>query len=266
MSVEFLIKHKSSGKFIHPYGGHNMPLAAFRDTPLVVHPDIHGNMHWRFIRKDGIYGYIQHVASGKIVHPYGGDLTPDRDTPLVLHSDQHSACLFALDDVRHWIIHKAGLKAHPRGGRPDPNNDTLVVLHPDVHDAMTWLFVDPHNPTKEISIYGKPTVAAEWKIVNEVRNPIATHEVTFIVRKGKSKTKSTSHSFQFKWEIGAKAEALFLSYNTSASFQYDVRHSSSETWSEETTVTRKIHGLFSFFSFVEMTHVNFIEKGIYFIL
>ena len=159
--------------------------------------------------------------------------TSNENTELIVHNDRHAACLFALDDVRHWIIHKAGLKAHPRCGRANPDNGTHVLLHPEDHDGMTWLFVDPNDPTREVSIYGKPTVAAEWEILNEVLNPRATHEVTFTVRKGKSKTESSSHDIQFEWEIGAKAKLLFLSMNTSASFQNDIKYSSSETWSEE---------------------------------
>ena len=243
MSVTFLIRHKSSGKFIYPR------LWKFPQPEMINFDSVsNANMQWKFIHIEGVYGYIQHVASGKIVQPIDSidHINPAKNDLLTVYNNQNSACLFVLDEVRHWIMHKGGLKAHPKGGHPTPDNDTNILLHPDVHDAMTWLFVHPDNPSKEISIYGKPTVTAEWTIVRAIINPIATHEEDVVITQGKSKTKSTSHDFQFKWEISTEAKELFLSFDTSESFQRDVKRSSSDSWSEETTVTRKIQGLFFF--------------------
>ena len=145
-------------------------------------------------------------------------------------------------------VHISGLKVHPQGGRAGPDDGTVCTLNPEEHVAMTWTFEDLHDQSREVSIYGKPILTGEWKIVNEILNPIATHEVTFTIKKGKSKTESSSHSFQFKFETSFEAKAEFMgsgaSNSMSTSFQRDVQNSSSETWSDETTVTRKIHGLY----------------------
>ena len=253
MSVTFLIKHKSSGKFIHPKTG----LAdAENETALVAHEDIHRGMHWRFLPTEGIYGYIQHVQSGKVIHPKGGDHLPKDDTALVLHEARHAACLFALDTERNWIIHKSGLKVHPLGGRAFLLNGVSMILNPGEHDAMTWIFMDPKHPEQELaegSIYGKPTVFAKWEIVNMILNPIAKHDVTLMIKHGKSNTQSSSDrttyggsiGFKFKWEIPIKAGKFLPSFKASGDWHKEVEEASSETWSEETTVTRTIHGLYT---------------------
>ncbi|WAR15773.1 LEC-like protein, partial [Mya arenaria] len=107
MSEPFLIKHRSSGKFFHPYGGNSNPDDG---TAVVLHSSIHERMHWRFCKVTNKWGYIEHVASGKCIHPRSGHKTLENETGLVIHSDRHSGALFALDGKNDHIIHKAGIE------------------------------------------------------------------------------------------------------------------------------------------------------------
>ena len=52
----------------------------------------------------GYKGCIQH-ASGKCIHPYGGDNSPEDGTPIVLHSD---CCLTRI----HFVLEGNGIIKH----------------------------------------------------------------------------------------------------------------------------------------------------------
>ncbi|XP_052820806.1 galactose-binding lectin-like [Mya arenaria] len=149
MSEPFLIKHRSSGKFFHPYGGNSNPDDG---TAVVLHSSIHERMHWRFCKVTNKWGYIEHVASGKCIHPRSGHKTLENETGLVIHSDRHSGALFALDGKNDHIIHKAGIYAHPQGGSHDPGDNNTVVLHSSIHDRMRFQFVSPYNPSKQVCV------------------------------------------------------------------------------------------------------------------
>nr|3WMU_A Chain A, Lectin [Mytilus galloprovincialis]3WMU_B Chain B, Lectin [Mytilus galloprovincialis]3WMV_A Chain A, Lectin [Mytilus galloprovincialis]3WMV_B Chain B, Lectin [Mytilus galloprovincialis] len=146
----FLIKHKASGKFLHPKGGSSNPA---NDTNLVLHSDIHERMYFQFDVVDERWGYIKHAASGKIVHPLGGKADPPNETKLVLHQDRHDRALFAMDFFNDNIIHKAGKYVHPKGGSTNPPNETLTVMHGDKHGAMEFIFVSPKNKDKRVLVY-----------------------------------------------------------------------------------------------------------------
>ncbi|XP_072014541.1 uncharacterized protein [Amphiura filiformis] len=230
---DFLIKHRSSGKFFHgEHPGNN--------TNIVLHSDQHNRMQWTFEEIDGHWGYIKHVSSGKIIHPYGGSLQPKNGTNLVLHSDRHYGALFALDAVNDRIMHQGGRFAHPKDGSPNPPNDMQVVLHSDVHPAMRFQFVSTTDPNKEVLIYGIPTMAGSWEIINSVQNPMAEHTVELQVKYGKSKTVSGKSIFQYKWEASVGVMFEIFKASASQSFQHMSEQASSATWSEETTKTRTI--------------------------
>jgi hypothetical protein len=105
MAVNFLIKHRSSGKYFHPFGGNANP---DNDTAIVLNGDVHKNMYWTFEQIDDRWGYIKHVSSGKIIHPKGCTFSPGNETGLLLHSNRHWGALFALDEVNNHVIHKGG--------------------------------------------------------------------------------------------------------------------------------------------------------------
>ncbi|WAR15322.1 LEC-like protein [Mya arenaria] len=237
MSEPFLIKHRSNGKFFHPDGGKSNP---GNGTSVVLHSDIHANMHWRFRKETDYWGYIEHVASGKCIHPNGGSLTPGNGTRLVIHSDRHYGALFALDSKNDHVIHKGGRYAHPDGGRPDPGNGTTVVLHSDIHDAMRFQFVSPKDPSKEILVYGSPNVIGKWEIINAVINPKAEHKSTISVKIGKSKTESTTSTFEYKWESSFGVAIKAITASVSQSVRFMIEKTSSETWTEEKTRTKEI--------------------------
>ncbi|WAR15025.1 hypothetical protein MAR_005130 [Mya arenaria] len=91
--------------------------------------------------------------------------------------------------------------AHPDGGRPEPGNDTKVVLHFDIHNAMRYQV--------EILVYGSPNVIGKWEIINAVINPKAKHKSTISVKIGKSKTESTTLTFEYKWESIRRVDVRF---------------------------------------------------------
>ncbi|KAL5012763.1 hypothetical protein ScPMuIL_011314 [Solemya velum] len=105
---------------------------------------------------------------------------------------------------------------------------------------MEWLLVSPYNISEEVQLYGKPTVAGEWKIINTVLNPRAEHIYKLEFTVGKSITESTTSSFEFRWETSASASIGFASFSTSASLTAKVEKTSSSTWREEKKVTRQI--------------------------
>ena len=240
-NIVFLIKHKSSGKFIHPEGGSANPPD---NTRLVVHDGIHDRMHFEFEPADGHFGYIRHCASGKAIHPKNGELQPENNTDLLIHSSQHAACLFGMDEINNLIRHKSGVSFHPFGGSPNPGNNTKVILHSGNHDASTWLFVNPNNPQEEVEIYGKPTVIGEWRIVNQVLNPKARHTVEIEIRIGKCKTESSSSTFGAEIETSLSFGKGFLTAAMTTTLRNDIQKSSAETWSEEQVQKRTFEGTF----------------------
>ena len=100
------IFHRSSLKNVHPYGGSTNP---DNETNLVVYGNTSNpaKLQVRFVPVEGFghFGYIEHVARGKIVHPKGGSIDPGNDTRLVYHSDRHAGALFAFDEEDERIMH-----------------------------------------------------------------------------------------------------------------------------------------------------------------
>ena len=82
------------------------------NAKLVVHSDKSSpaRLAVRFVPVEGFghFGCIEHVSSGKIVHPRGGSLDPDNNTGLVYHSDHHAGALFAFDEENERIMHRGG--------------------------------------------------------------------------------------------------------------------------------------------------------------
>ncbi|WAR11587.1 LEC-like protein [Mya arenaria] len=237
MSEPFLIKHRSSGKFFHPESGMKSP---DNGTEVVLHSDIHSNMHWRFCKEKDYWGYIEHVGSGKCIHPQSGILSPENGEKLVLHGDRHYGALFALDGKNNHIIHTGGRYAHPESGGHSPSNGNKVVLHSDKHNNMLFQFVSPQDQSKEVLVYGSPNVTGKWEIINAVIDPKAEHKSKISVKIGKSKTESTTSTFEYNWESSIGVEIMAITASVSQSQRSMIENTSSATWSEETTRTKEI--------------------------
>ena len=171
--------HWSSRRPIHPSGGSHNP---GNDTVLVVYNSKNDptRLQFRFVAVDGAghFGYIEHVSSGKIIHPKGGDLDPGNDTRLVLHSGRHAGALFGFDEDNAVILHRGGKRWHPKGGRPDPGNDTPLVLHSGQHDGAKFYLGNLNGDP--ISPYPSPNLSGDWKLLQAFVTPLADH--TYSIR------------------------------------------------------------------------------------
>ena len=111
------------------------------------------------------FGYIEHVSSGKIIHPAGGKVNPGNNTPLVYHDDRHNGALFEFDEKDYVIKHIGGKVWHPRGGSPNPKNDTVCVLHSDRHAAAKFYFGDidgnPMSPYPSLNLTGDGRIISQ---------------------------------------------------------------------------------------------------------
>ncbi len=130
-------------KLVHLEGGSAQPA---NETRLVVFQGGAGEqrLQFRFVPVEGAgkYGYIEHVPSGKVVHPQGGSITPGNGTELVLHSDRHAGALFTFDEANDRIIHRDGKLWHPWMGNPNPADGTRVVLDEGKHDVARFSFTN----------------------------------------------------------------------------------------------------------------------------
>lgn len=237
--TDFVIKHASGRKFIHPYGGLHNP---DNDTNLVLHQGCHERMVFRFVPVEKEWGYIEHKTSNKIFHPKGGSLNPGNDTQLVLHNDRHFGALFAIDSARDRIVHKSGKFVHPYGGFANPGNDTEIVLHEGIHDAMKFILVDPENVNTEKDVYLNCRATGHWELLRCVENPIATHEYTIEYTVGKSESKSTTTSIEMKWESSIQATIKLFTVKASSSVAKMLSRTESSTWAKSTKRTQKIMG------------------------
>lgn len=234
-----MIKHKYTGRFIIPEGEESDP---DNWTDLVVDDKQHERMYFTFDVIEGVWGYIRHVTSGKIFHPYDQSLHPSNTSKVVLHSDRHAAALFAIDQVNDLMIHKGGQRVNTKGADPNPKRNTCVRLRDTEDDAGKWLFVSPQDPDKEVLVYGSPTLTGEWNIIHMVLNPVAEHISTVEIKHGMSTNHSSRSTFQFDWEIEAKASLLFSSVSKKNVLSGMVQNTTSSTWSDETSVTKEIKG------------------------
>ena len=230
------ILHRSSRKLVHPSGGSSNPS---NGTELVVHSDKNSpqRLEVRFVPVEGFghFGYIEHVSSGKIVHPRGGKLNPGNGTKLVYHSDRHAAALFAFDEENERIVHRDGkIVWHPQGGSPNPGNGTACVLHSDIHDAAKFYFGKLDGT--EISPYPKPNLSGTWKVVKAFIDPKASHTFTQTYKVGKVLTRSTT--VQHAWKVSA--EGAYGAFKASAEYSGFVEKSSENTWSSEYEETATI--------------------------
>ena len=229
------IFQRTSGKAIHPYGGSSNPRD---DTGLVLY---NGAGEWRlqlqFIPQPayGHFGYIKHVASNKLVHPYGGSAYPGDDMSLVFHKDRHYATLFMFDEEKEQIVHIGGKHWHPYGGSVNPGNNNPVVLYEGSHAATRFYFGDASGNL--ISPYPKPFLGGDWKLVKAYITPRATHTHTETYRVGRSHSSTATVHRAWSVSVGF-AKGLF---SAGAEYSGFVERSRDDTWSTEHTEEVSIH-------------------------
>ena len=222
------IFHRSSLKPVNFDGDSSTPA---NNTKLVVHSDKSSpeRLAVRFVPVEGFghFGYIEHVPSGKIVHPRGGSLDPWNNTKLVYRSDRHAGALFAFDEENERIMHRGGKIWQPRGGSPNPGDDTRCVLHSDVHDAAKFYFGKLDGTP--ISPYPTPKLCGTWKMIKAVINPAASHEFQQRYKVGKSFSSSKTQRHAWNVFVGFAREV----FSANAAYSGFVEISSAKTWSME---------------------------------
>ncbi|CAL4168420.1 unnamed protein product [Meganyctiphanes norvegica] len=144
--AKFLIKHKTTGKFVHlqPGGMNN------DNTKLLFCNEPQDDAQFTFEPVDGVWGYLKHISSGKYVRPYGAPERPEDFVKLVIHQEATKLALFAIDQINHWLIHKDGKYVHASSCLNDPDDSTPLALHGTTHGNMTFLFVSPEKKDQEV--------------------------------------------------------------------------------------------------------------------
>jgi len=146
----FAIKHKSSELFVHVLNNS----IQMNGTPLVFNKRVHDRNIFTFevSEDDDEYGYIQHVASGKYVHPFSGEGDPWEECPLVLYADKHDGCLFNIDQETNLIKHKGGKFVAPGLRRWRPRKNLHLTLVDETSGRNEFEFVDPEDTEREVEI------------------------------------------------------------------------------------------------------------------
>ncbi|XP_052271369.1 uncharacterized protein LOC127872078 [Dreissena polymorpha] len=200
-------------------------------------------MIWRFLpvkdeRGKDEWGYIEHLSSGKILHPFGGGHDPWDETHLVLHRDRHRGALFKIDQVNNHIIHMSGKYVHPRFGRSDAGNYTQVTLHSNLHKHMEFRCFSIDNPNKTFLVYGAPIVGGEWKIIHKAINPTVDCTLAIDVKLGCASAEKVRETerFKYRWEASFGVENVeYFSQSASQLLKHYIGVSSPQTWEDETT-------------------------------
>ena len=228
------IYQRTSGKAIHPDGGSANPSD---NTNLVIHSGTGvSRLQLRFIPQPqyGHFGYIQHVSSGKYVHPSGGSAYPGDNTELVFHQGSHYGTLFSFDEATEQIVHIGGKNWHPDGGSVNPGDNTGVVLHQGQHAATRFYLGDAYG--NKLSAYPDPNLSGTWELVRAYLTPKVTHIYSETYTIGRSHTSSVTTQHAWSVSIGA-TKGLF---SASAEYSGFVSRTSEESWSTMSTISRVI--------------------------
>ena len=229
------IVHWLSDKLVHPHSGSDNPENG-EEAVLWTGGLGEKRLQFRFVPEPGHghFGNIQHVPSGKYLHPKSGLTDPENGTTIVFWSGTHVGTLFAFDEVNQVIRHRRGKYMHAKSGNSMPSNGTRVVMWDGFHDGARFFFVN--NLGEKISPYPTPELRGEWKIIFAVDDPKAIHTYEIKHKVGRSVTTTTTeqHSWNISAEIGIKW------FSASAEYGGFVQRANSQTWNEETEVTHKI--------------------------
>ncbi|CAL4099149.1 unnamed protein product [Meganyctiphanes norvegica] len=236
-TVEFLIKNKHCGKYIHA----RIP-TDFEGNLLNLWDTVHPRAHFVFEHVEDEWGYIREKDSNKVWHPEcGSNLTTFPSQRLVLHPDRKRHALFSIDQTTGHIMHRDGLFVHYWSGTSAyPPNGRHLTLHQDIHEGMKWQCLNVNDTSKEVHAYGSAKILGDWKLVLSVMNPQAEQKMTYKYTVGKSSTTTTSGSFQFGWEATASAGIWMLEMSATTSLAVEIQRSHEDTWKEEQTKNNEI--------------------------
>jgi len=128
----------------------------FEDMDIDYYSDPRSRMKFSFIPVDREWGYLKHMASGKIVRPLGGGENPDNFTPLVVHEKACPGALFAIDQINDCFVHKSGKYVHPQSlmDKPFSEAETGLILHHEKRRYIQFQIVSPYNTDQEFFLNG----------------------------------------------------------------------------------------------------------------
>jgi len=128
----------------------------FEDMDIDYYSDPRSRMKFSFIPVDREWGYLKHMASGKIVRPLGGSENPDNFTPLVVHEKACPGALFAIDQINDCFVHKSGKFVHPQSlmDKPSSEAETGLILHHEKRRYIQFQIVSPYNTEQEFFLNG----------------------------------------------------------------------------------------------------------------
>ena len=227
---KYMIYFWSTNKIVQPYKGERSPR---NDSYIALHDndDNYDNHRFAFVPRDesGHFGYIEHVSSGMVVHPYGGKLNPGDNTYLILHEDKHAAALFAFDEDKKLIIHKGSGKVwQSYGGTPNPKNDTCLVLHSKEDDSSKFYLGDVNG--KAVSPYLPPSLSGDWELVKAFTQPSVV-AVDYTVRIGRVHTKCITSAIGEKVGWNISDSVALETFSASPEFSGLVQKTTRSTWS-----------------------------------
>lgn len=142
-STPFVVKHLSSGKYIHVHNCSNED-----NTKLVLHDDTHDKMYFSFEKVDGDWGYVIHTSSGKVVKPISDNAKPEENVELVISSSKSEAAFFYLDQDLGTIMHQGGMYLSLLDKAENPENNHSVVLNFDEEDGADFKIIDVNKLEK----------------------------------------------------------------------------------------------------------------------
>jgi len=131
----FRIKQDLWGVYIRP-DTQSLPRLEVSSTV-----DSYNNMKFEMVDEESGLGYILHIESDLVVHPYSGSQAVNDGTELVLHADREPWALFSYDAENGHIKHQAsGKYAHLASGEKFPSDGTKMVLWADTHAGTEFTF------------------------------------------------------------------------------------------------------------------------------
>lgn len=205
-------------------------------TYVQVHSGALGEkrIQFRFIpvKGEGHFGYLENIETGKIVHPLSATAEPKNGTVLVLHSARMRKALFAYDSLNNSIMHISGKYWHPERESSYPSDGLIIVLLNSIYSGFKLV----NESGKEINPYPPPELKGDWKLVNSILNPAASHIYTYSYTTGRSQTQSSTS--QHAWSVSAGVSVEWFS--ASAEYSGLVEKTGEDTWNEEKTVERSI--------------------------
>jgi uncharacterized protein YkwD len=120
----------TSGACIQPADGNNYQLVLRRSNCNADNPV----SNFRQLQN----GVLQHVSSGKCIHPQGGSAQPGDNTPLVLWNfcgTDYPQLQFRSAQNNSLQQVSSGKCVHPMGGSPNPADGTPILLHSGCGEA-----------------------------------------------------------------------------------------------------------------------------------